>query len=69
MRAHVESEWGKLGTKNLLDLKVDKASMPWYRSPEGPNFAAAAAATVRVHGVEPCYTREGGSIPITQVFD
>lgn len=69
IRAHIEAEWKKLRSKNLMELKVDKASMPWFRSPDGPNFAAAAAATVRVHGVKPCYTREGGSIPITLVFE
>ena len=46
---------------------MDKASFPWFRDPDVPNFAAARAATVRVHGIEPDMTREGGSIPITQV--
>jgi hypothetical protein len=49
------------------ELAVDKASFPWFRDPDVPNFAAARAATVRVHGIEPDMTREGGSIPITQV--
>ena len=50
-----------------MRLSVEKASFPWHRQPDAPNFAAAAAATRRVHGVTPGYTREGGSIPITQV--
>ena len=40
-----------------------------YRDPDAPGFAAAAAATRRVHGVDPIWTREGGSIPITMVFE
>ena len=52
-----------------MRLSVEKASFPWHRQPDAPNFAAAASATRRVHGVNPGYTREGGSIPITQVFE
>ncbi len=69
VRAHVEREWAKLGSPNLMTLALDKAGFPWFTDPNVPNFKAAAAATKRVHGVEPCLTREGGSIPITQVFE
>ena len=33
------------------------------------SFKAAAKATKNVYGVEPDYTREGGSIPVTLVFE
>jgi len=69
VRSHVAAEWAKLGSPNQMRLSVEKASFPWHRQPDAPNFAAAAAATRRVHGVDPKYTREGGSIPITQVFE
>lgn len=69
VRAHVAKQWAALGSPNKWNLVLDKAGFPWYRDPNVPNFKAAAAATVRVHGVEPCLTREGGSIPITQVFE
>jgi len=52
-----------------MSLTLDKASFPWFRDPDDDNFAAARRATVRVHGVEPDLTREGGSIPITLVFE
>jgi len=69
VRKHVEKEWAKLGTPNKMTLSLDKASFPWYRDPDSDNYAAARRATVRVHGVEPDLTREGGSIPITLVFE
>ena len=69
VRAHVEREFAKLNSPNKMNLALDKAGFPWYRDPNVPNFRAAALATKRVHGVEPCLTREGGSIPITQVFE
>lgn len=69
VRKHVEAEFAKLGSPNKMRLVVDKASFPWFREPNDPNFRAATAATVRVHGVEPCFTREGGSIPITEVLE
>lgn len=69
MRAHCNREWAKLRSPNKMSLVAAKASFPWYRDPDGPNFAAAHRATVAVHGVPPCYTREGGSIPIVSVFE
>ena len=41
---------------------------PWMTDPTSANFRAGAAATKRVYGVEPDYTREGGSIPVTISF-
>jgi nonspecific dipeptidase len=69
VRLHVDKEFAKLNSPNRYNLIVDKAGFPWFRDPNAPNFLAASKATVRVHGVEPCLTREGGSIPITQVFE
>ena len=62
-------EFAKLKSPNKMSLSLDKASFPWFRDPDSDNFAAARRATVRVHGVEPDLTREGGSIPITLVFE
>ncbi len=69
VREHIDKVWKTLGSPNQMSLRVDKASFPWFRNPETPEFAAASRATVRVHGVEPCLTREGGSIPIVGVFE
>lgn len=69
VRKHVDREWAKLGSPNQMKLTLDKASTPWFREPDDPNFAAGGKATVRVHGMEPCFTREGGSIPITELLE
>lgn len=66
---HVEAEFKKLQSPNKMELRVDKAGMHWFREPDDDNFRAASAATVRVHGVEPSFTREGGSIPITELLE
>jgi len=42
---------------------------PWVADPNHPNFQAATNATKTVYGVEPYFTREGGSIPITLIFE
>lgn len=38
-------------------------------SPKYPNYEAAAAAIKHVYGLEPDFTREGGSIPITSAME
>ncbi|MDB4948474.1 MAG: peptidase [Gemmatimonadetes bacterium] len=40
----------------------------WYAQPEGPIFDAASRALARAFGKEPVFIREGGSIPIVEVF-
>ena len=69
VRAHLEAAFAKLRSPNRMQVVLERASMWWYRDPNAPNFAAAAAATRRVHRMEPVLTREGGSIPITMVFE
>jgi len=69
VRKHVEAQFAKLGSACQMKLTMAKAGNWWYRDPDDPNFKAAAAATVRAHGQEPALTREGGSIPITEVFE
>jgi nonspecific dipeptidase len=69
VRKHIDQEWAKLGSPNKMVCELDKASFAWYRDPNVPNFTAARRATVRVHGIEPDLTREGGSIPITLTFE
>jgi nonspecific dipeptidase len=64
----MNDEFAKLNSPNKVSIKMDKGGPPWICSTDSPNFVAARKATVRVHGVEPDLTREGGSIPITIVF-
>lgn len=41
---------------------------PWLADFKDSNFAAGSRALKRVFGVEPDFTREGGSIPVILTF-
>ena len=41
---------------------------PWVADTSDPNFQAGRAAIKEVFGVDPDFTREGGSIPVTLTF-
>ena len=41
----------------------------WKSGTDHPNYKAAAAAIRKVFGVDPDYTREGGSIPIVSTLE
>jgi nonspecific dipeptidase len=41
---------------------------PWVADFKHPHYQAARNALVKVFGVEPDFTREGGSIPVTLTF-
>lgn len=38
---------------------------PWTEDPTHPHYTAGLKATKHVYNVEPDFTREGGSIPVT----
>jgi len=67
--AHLDSEWKKLGSNNTMKADLMHAGKWWVASPKHWNFSAAAEAVKDVFGVEPDYTREGGSIPVTITFE
>ena len=52
-----------------MEVEFVSGAKAWLSSPTHPNYVAAAAAIKEVHGVEPDYTREGGSIPITSTME
>mmetsp|Transcript_10268 Transcript_10268/g.41551 ORF Transcript_10268/g.41551 Transcript_10268/m.41551 type:complete len:552 (+) Transcript_10268:249-1904(+) len=64
VRAHVESVFEALGSRNTMKLTCLHAGPSWVSETDHPNYVAGANATRRVHGVEPNLTREGGSIPL-----
>ncbi|ATY58987.1 glutamate carboxypeptidase [Cordyceps militaris] len=66
---YVQDEFAKLGSKNTLKIECMHAGKWWVASPKHWNFSAAAKAVERVWGVEPDFTREGGSIPVTLTFE
>lgn len=52
-----------------MEVECASGAKAWLSSPKHPNYQAAAAAIKSVHGIEPDYTREGGSIPITSAME
>lgn len=66
---YVEEQFAKLGSKNTLKVYAQHTGNWWVASPKHWNFSAAAKAVERVWGVEPDFTREGGSIPVTLTFE
>ena len=58
-----------MGSPNKLEVELIHGAKSWLSSPNHPNYEAAARAQTIVYGVTPDYTREGGSIPITNIFE
>ncbi|KAI5819441.1 glutamate carboxypeptidase [Pyronema omphalodes] len=67
--AHLEQAVKNLNTKNTVKYELMHEGRWWVSSPKHWNFVAAAKAVKNVFGVEPDYTREGGSIPVTLTFE
>jgi acetylornithine deacetylase/succinyl-diaminopimelate desuccinylase-like protein len=51
-----------------VEVKALHGGDPWYAQPEGTIFGAAARALEKAFGRAPVFIREGGSIPIVEVF-
>ncbi|KAI1136150.1 cytosolic non-specific dipeptidase [Hypoxylon sp. FL0543] len=66
---YVKDVFAKLGSKNTLKVYPQHTGKWWVASPHHWNFRAAGKAVERVWGVEPDFTREGGSIPVTLTFE
>ncbi|KAI1649177.1 Cys-Gly metallodipeptidase dug1 [Daldinia loculata] len=66
---HVKDTFATLGSKNSLKVYPIHTGNWWAASPNHWNFRAASKAVERVWGVQPDFTREGGSIPITLTFE
>ncbi|CAG8448886.1 15812_t:CDS:10 [Funneliformis mosseae] len=64
----LREEFGKLGSKNKLQVECVHGAKPWVSSPDHWNFVAAANAVEKVFNCKPDLTREGGSIPVTLTF-
>ncbi|KKA26804.1 hypothetical protein TD95_004359 [Thielaviopsis punctulata] len=66
---YVEERFAALKSKNTLKVYPQHCGNWWVASPKHWNFSAAAKAVERVWGVQPDFTREGGSIPVTLTFE
>jgi len=62
-KLHAES-----GSSNAMQLEMCHGGLPWVADIKDPNFQAGRFAIKEVYKVEPDFTREGGSIPITLTF-
>ncbi|KAK8098465.1 cytosolic nonspecific dipeptidase [Apiospora kogelbergensis] len=69
---------GKFSIRTVPDMDIDQTNECvykfhtgkwWVASPNHWNFRAAGKAVERVWGVQPDFTREGGSIPVTLTFE
>lgn len=67
---HVNDLHKKLNTQNKVRcFLAKKPARPWLADYKTANFEAAIKAVTKVWGIAPDLTREGGSIPITLVFE
>jgi Cys-Gly metallodipeptidase DUG1 len=68
VKDYVTAEFARLNSKNTMSIECGHAGKWWVSSPNHWNFVAGARAVDKVFGVQPDYTREGGSIPVTLTF-
>jgi acetylornithine deacetylase/succinyl-diaminopimelate desuccinylase-like protein len=52
-----------------VEVRPHHGGAPWAVDPTDPLFDAAAAALKKAFGKDPVFIREGGSIPITSLFE
>lgn len=67
--AHLDKLWEQRGSPNKYRSVVSHNGKPWITDYNQPLYQTAAAAIKRVYNVEPDYTREAGSIPVTIKFE
>ncbi|KAF9242271.1 hypothetical protein BU15DRAFT_44146 [Melanogaster broomeanus] len=65
---YLESEFGKLNSKNKMNVEYLHGGKPWVADVNHWNFEAAKKAIEAIWKKTPDYTREGGSIPVTLTF-
>jgi nonspecific dipeptidase len=65
---HLNNLWSQRKSPNHFSVHPLQGSLPWVADYNHPHYQAGAAAIRKVYGVEPDYTREGCSIPVTLTF-
>ncbi|MFH4977513.1 hypothetical protein AB6A40_004222 [Gnathostoma spinigerum] len=66
---HLTELWEKRGSPNKFKAYNISSGMYWLSDYNHPHYQCGARAIKKVFGVEPDYTREGCSIPITLSFE
>lgn len=69
VKDHLENKFSQLGSPNKMKVEMIHGAKAWLSSPKHPNYQAASDAIKIVYGIEPDYTREGGSIPLTSAIE
>jgi len=65
---YLESRFKLRNSPNKLKVTMSHGGKPWVANFNHPHYQAARNAIVRVFNIEPDFTREGGSIPVTLTF-
>lgn len=65
---YLNKKFAEWGSPNTMKCYMAHGGKPWTENPQHEHYQAASRATKHVYKVEPDYTREGGSIPITLTF-
>jgi len=68
VRAHFDKVVKKLNSPNKIELSCSGVDPWWWGNPNGFLFEAGKTATKNVYNIDPDFTREGGSIPVTLDF-
>lgn len=68
VKKYLEAKFATLNSPNKLEVRMIHGAKAWLSSPDHPNFEAAAAATEKIYGKKPNYTREGGKHRNCDVF-
>uniref|UniRef100_A0A0K0G409 Cytosolic non-specific dipeptidase (inferred by orthology to a human protein) n=1 Tax=Strongyloides venezuelensis TaxID=75913 RepID=A0A0K0G409_STRVS len=67
--SYLNKLWSKRGSPNHFKPIPLQGGRSWVGDTKDANFTAGRNALVKVFGVEPDYTREGGSIPVTLTIE
>jgi len=68
VREHIQKKFAERKTPNKLKVVMSGGAKAWVADYNHPHYQAARNAMVKVFGIEPDFTREGGSIPVTLTF-
>jgi len=64
-RAHVDHEFNKLRSSNVVSVRVKSVGDWWEADPESKLFRLAERALAREWNVQPLFVREGGTMPVS----
>jgi nonspecific dipeptidase len=68
IETHLQKEFAKIKSPNQFNLSLIHGAKAWISDPKHDNYQAGAKAIEKIYGIQPDYTRSGGSIPITSFF-